>query len=325
MKVLFAGMQWDYGFRNRGFSYEYVNFYETFERMEGVEVRLFDFLAAYNEGGHQQVRADLTAAIGAWHPDILFAVLYQDQFPKDLLAELRDSSDILTFNWFCDDHWRFDDFTRIYAPLFNACSTTSRGALAKYEEIGYANVIKTQWGYNHYIYRPTGGPPRFDVTFVGQPHGNRRQTIQRLSDHGIEVQTWGHGWEAGRLDMDGMVGVFSDSRINLNLSNASVSGSRWRPRRRRTYVDQVKGRNFEIPGCGGFQLSGDSEDLADYFEPGREIALFSSFDELEQGVRRYTAEPKVRQSIAASGYRRALSEHTFERRFREIFATLGLT
>jgi spore maturation protein CgeB len=324
MRVLFAGMQWDYGFPDRGLSYEYVNFYETFRHMDGVEVRLFDFVAAHKAAGDERVRADLTGIIEEWHPDLLFTVLYQDQFPKDLLAELRDRLDIITFNWFCDDHWRFDDFTRVYAPLFNACSTTSRAALPKYAGIGYTNVIKTQWGCNHYVYRPTGKPARFDITFVGQPHGNRRTTIQQLSDRGIGVKTWGYGWDAGRLDTDAMIGVFSESLINLNLSNASVRGSRWRPWLRHSYVDQVKGRNFEIPGCGGFQLSGDSEDLADYFEPGREIVLFKTIDELHDAIQRYLSEPAERESIALAGYRRTVSEHTFERRFREIFATLGV-
>jgi spore maturation protein CgeB len=325
LRILLAAMQWDYGFRDRGLSYEYVNFYDTLRQMEGIEVQLIDFLASHQAGGADRVRADVARVIDDWHPEMLFTVLFQDQFPKDLLAELRDRPDIITFNWFCDDAWRFDDFTRIYAPLFNACSTTSRKALDKYAEIGYQNVLKTQWGCNQFQYRPTGLPARFDVTFVGQPHGSRRQTIDQLSQRGIDVQTWGHGWEAGRLDTDAMIGVFSESRINLNFSNASVRGSRWLPwRRMMPYPDQVKGRNFEIPGCGGFQLSGDSEDLTDYFEPDREIVLFKSIDELCEAIQRYLRDSAARDSIASAGYRRTLSEHTFERRFRDIFAALGL-
>jgi spore maturation protein CgeB len=325
MRVLFSAMQWDYGFQERGLSYEYVNFYETLRHMDGVDVRLFDFMASHQAGGPERVWADATRIIDEWHPELLFTVLFEDQFPMELLAELRDRRDILTFNWFCDDHWRFDNFTRIYAPLFNACSTTSGKAIAKYAEIGYQNVVKTQWGCNHFLYRPTGQPERFDVTFVGQPHGKRRQTVKQLSDRGIDVQTWGYGWEAGRLETDAMIGVFSESRINLNFSNASMRGSKWIPwRRLMPYSDQVKGRNFEIPGCGGFQLSGDSEDLTDYFEPGREIVIFGSIDELCDAIQRYLRDSAEREAIAGAGYKRTIAEHTFERRFREIFAAVGL-
>ena len=59
-----------------------------------------------------------------------------------------------------------------------------------------------------------------------------------------------------------MIEVFSRSRINLNLSNASNPWwRRWRRRR-----DQIKGRNFEVPGCGGFLLTQPADDLERYFE-----------------------------------------------------------
>ena len=37
---------------------------------------------------------------------------------------------------------------------------------------------------------------------------------------------------------------------------AGASGDGMRP-----FAEQIKGRNFEIPGCGGFTLSGWAENL----------------------------------------------------------------
>jgi spore maturation protein CgeB len=265
----------------------------------------------------------LLQAIDEFRPDLLFTVLFRDEIPSDLLAELRDRPGLVTFNWFCDDHWRFDDFTRRYAPLFNACSTTARSALEKYAAIGYRDVIKTQWACNHTLYRPTAGTP-YDVTFVGQPHGSRRRLIDQLRRKGIPVDTWGLGWPSGRISMEDMIGVFSNSAINLNLSNASVRGGlRSILRGRRRYTEQVKGRNFEIPGCGGFQISGAADELDAYYEPGREIEVFRTTDELVELITRYLRASEERRAVAAAGYQRTLAEHTYEHRFREIFAKLG--
>jgi len=325
MRVLFSAMRWDYGHAERGVSYEYANLYDAMAHMDGVEVELFDFLEAHHRGGPDEVRHGLLEAVGRFRPQLLFTVLYQDQVPMDLLAELRDRPDLLTFNWFCDDHWRFEDFTSRYAPLFNACSTTALSALPKYEAIGMRNVIKTQWACNHNLYRPTGGSPRFDVTFVGQPHGNRRKVIAALRRAGHHVSAWGQGWEDGRLDQDEMIRVFSESHINLNLSNASVRRSRrrfWQAPPRR--AEQVKGRNFEIPGCGGFQLSGDAEDLRSCFEPDREIVIFQTDTELIEAVARYLRDDAQRRAIAEAGWRRTMAEHTYAHRFDAIFDELGL-
>lgn len=345
LRVLFASMKWDYGFKERGLSFEHANMFGAMAAMAEVDVRHVDFMDAFQVGGHDEVRRVILTAIEEFRPQLLFTVLFEHQIPKDVLAELRDRSDLLTFNWFADDHWRFDGFTRHYAPLFNACSTTSTEALAKYASIGYSSVIKTQWACNHHLYRPTGRPVSHDVTFVGQPHGNRRSVIESLQARGLPIETWGMGWERGRLEQEEMIACFAESKVNLNLSNSSVVfgpvASRvvyhGRPRRwfaatspigrrlgRTRLGDQIKGRNFEIPGCGGFQLSGHSEDLEDYFTPDEEIALFTSPDELFDKARYFLSHDSERTRIAQAGYRRTMAEHTYEHRYREIFREVGL-
>jgi spore maturation protein CgeB len=323
VKVLVAAMEWDYGIPARGRSFEYMNLYDAMRHMDGVQTCLFDFMAAYQDGGQELVRERLLDAVAEYDPDLVFAVLFRDEVPPDVLVELRDRPRPLTFNWFCDDHWRFEDFTSKVAPLFNACSTTARSALPKYERLGYTSVIKTQWACNQNIYRRTGQPLTHDVTFVGQPHGDRRQVIGHLAQRGIGVETRGTGWPEGRLGQDEMVSMFAESRINLNLSNSSTRSLIRRLLGRR-FGDQIKGRNFEIPGCGGFQLSGRSEDLESYFEPDKEIVLFASQEELVEKIQRYLKDEPARAAIAEAGYRRAIGEHTYDQRFKAIFEHLAL-
>lgn len=336
LRVLFVGMEWDYGDRARGPSYEFSNVFGALAAMSGVEARHFDFMAAHQAGGHEAVRHGITAAIADQSPDLAFFFLFEDEIPADLLAELRDRPAPFTFNWFADDHWRFDSFSARYAPLFNAVSTTARSALPRYEAAGIGNVIKTQWACNHHLYRPSGRPPSHDVTFVGQAHGDRPWVIRRAARRGLGIDTYGSGWAGGRVSTDQMITFFAESRINLNLSNASndpriprlVRGAA-----RRVYppvlhwlgrgLEQIKGRNFEIPGCGGFQLSGRADDIESYFEPGIEIAVFDSTDEMIDQAIHYLDDEAARARVAEAGYRRTLAHHTFEHRFRRLFTEMG--
>lgn len=329
MRILFTGMQWDYGDPARGPSHEYTNLFDSLRSMPELEVAHVDAMAAHLAGGPTEVRRQLLDAVESFRPDLVFSILMEDEIPPDVLRELQDRDDLVSFNWFADDHWRFETFTRRLAPYFDACSTTATSALPKYARLGYDRVVKTQWAANPNLYHPVDGRPRPTVTFVGQAHGTRPETVAALRASGLPVETRGLGWREGRIDHDEMVRWFSTSSVNLNLSNSSTSRDlRSRLRRRlglRTQLgEQIKGRNFEIPACGGFQLSGHADDIESYFEPDVEIVLFSSVDELIRQAERYLTDEDGRRRIAQAGYERTLREHTYAHRFRAIFRALEL-
>ena len=54
-------------------------------------------------------------------------------------------SKYITINWFCDDQWRFENFTKYYAPHFTYSVITDKFVFRKYRNIGYKNVIPSQW------------------------------------------------------------------------------------------------------------------------------------------------------------------------------------
>jgi spore maturation protein CgeB len=88
--------------------------------------------------------------------------------------------------------------------------------------------------------------------------------------------------------------------------------------------EQIKGRNFEVPGCGGFLLTGPAEHLGDYYEIGKEVASFSSVDEMIERIRYYLSHEDERRAIAKAGHERTLRNHTYEQRFNEIFTRIGV-
>jgi spore maturation protein CgeB len=310
----------------------------------------------------------LAEVVNAHKPDLLFACIFSEELKRKTIRAISEQTDTITLNWFTDDHWRFDRYSRYWAPQFNYVVTTAQSAVPKYERIGYRGAIKSQWAANPFIYRKLDLPVKYDLTFVGQPHGNRREIITALRDAGLEVQAWGNGWEAGRISQEKMIEVFNQSRINLNLANASVENlSRWQSTRRLarrvagaalrrmpkaahwlrggnstqsispvataapartsvppTYASQIKGRNFEIPGCGGFTLSDPADNLQTYYEPGREIAVFQGISDLIEKARYYLDHESDRDATAKAGHARTLAEHTYVHRFNDILKRLGL-
>jgi len=234
--------------------------------------------------------------------------------------------------------------------LFHWVLTTDSQAVEKYHKIGYKNVIKTQWACNHFLYKPSNLPKIYDVTFIGQPHGNRREIIEKIKKAGIDIKCWGKGWSAGRIFQENMIKIFSQSKINLNLTKSSggislkssasiffkkelngslrfVKPKYWLGNFQSLLAkkrEQIKGRNFEIPGSGGFLLTSDADNLTDYYQSGREIAIYKNINDMIDKIKYYLEHNEERKAIAWAGYERTLQEHTYEKRFNDIFKIMGL-
>ena len=328
MRILYVAMADDYGDPARGPSFEDTNFRSALEGM-GHELVRFDFMAEKREHGKREMNRRLLAAAEESTPDVSFFVLFEDEIDQETIRGVSRASGP-TVNWFTDDHWRFDGFSRHFAPAFDWSITTDRDSLPKYEAIGYEQVILSQWACNRYAYDWTGKELEYDVTFIGQSYGDRPDTVERLRAEGFDVRCWGFGWPEGRIEHDEMVRVFGASRINLNLSSAYSPAGRLPGRllRRLTGTkkvrkSQIKGRTFEVPGSGGFLLTDRVAYLEDYLTPGEEIGLFNSPDDLVDQVRWWLEHEDERGKAAGAGYRRVRAEHTYDHRFAEIFERIG--
>ncbi|HVE75644.1 MAG TPA: glycosyltransferase [Actinomycetota bacterium] len=345
MKVLFVSHRWDYQQPSRGDSFEYTNFWDSLRQIPGVEAEHFpsDILEA--DRGREQMNSELLQRVRAWKPDLVFFFFFADEFTYEVVSEI--SSLTTTVNWFADDQWRFHTYSTKWAPHLTWVATTYGPAAEEFRRGGQAGVIETQWGCNHFLYRPLAVPRDLDVTFIGQPHGGRPRIINALREVGIDVKTWGHGWPSGRIKQQEMIEVFSRSKVNLNLSNASqrlgprAGASLLVQRKGRWLVpnlrslparatemwakrrDQIKGRNFEIPGCRTFLLTSEVPGLDKWFEFDQEIAVFSNTTELIERARHYLANPAEREEVALAAYERTLAEHTYVKRFTDMFSAMG--
>jgi len=120
-----------------------------------------------------------------------------------------------------------------------------------------------------------------------------------------------------------MADLFATATVTLNFSDSWTPGllSRIRhkqlrqPKRGR----QIKARVFEVTGCGGFLLTQDAPFLAEYFDSGSEIAVFRDEEQLLSLLAKAIENPEWRDSIAAAGHRRCVTEHTMAQRLHDVF------
>jgi spore maturation protein CgeB len=329
MKILYVAMADDYGDPARGPSFEETNFRSALEGM-GHELVPFDFMAEKRQRGKAEMNRRLVAAAEEAAADLSFFVLFEDEINQETIRGVSRAGGPAV-NWFADDHWRFDRFTRHFAPAFDWSITTDRDSLPKYEAIGYERAILSQWACNRYAYDRTADELTYEVTFIGQSYGDRPATVERLRAEGLDVRCWGFGWPEGRIEHDEMVRVFGASRINLNLSSAFSPRERLPMRLVRRFMgtervrqSQIKGRTFEVPGSGGFLLTDHVAYLEDYLTPGKEIGVFESPEDLVTQVRWWLEHEDGRSEAAEAGYRRVRAEHTYDDRFAEIFERIGV-
>jgi len=85
-------------------------------------------------------------------------------------------------------------------------------------------------------------------------------------------------------------------------------------------------RHFEIPMAGGIQFTTYSEEIAEYFEDGKEIVLARDWAEYTEKAKFYTSPNRdaLRASIRQAARARAEQEHTWMNRFSVVFDILGV-
>ena len=276
-------------------------------------------------------------------PDAVFFMLMNDEVSLETIEKL--SKNYITINWFCDDQWRFESFSNHVGPKLTHPITVDKYSVDKFKDIGCKNVIKSQWPSFEYIegLELKNVEYKYDISFIGQKNLTREWYIKELKKSGFNVECFGNGWDNGKVSFEDMKDIFLKSKINLNLSNSvlfdirfyfsvfkdfkftspiksfkkikSAFGMLIKGQKR---FEQIKARIFEVPAHGGFLLTCYNLETEDYFDIGKEIAVFASIDDLKLQLKYYLTHDDLRERIKISGYKKAAG-HTWENRLKAVF------
>ncbi|MCM8758624.1 MAG: glycosyltransferase [Candidatus Omnitrophica bacterium] len=332
MKIIPVFLHYDYGIKERGETIEYAGG-GWFAALKQLGHDVYPFWWDDYIFDKEKLQKQLIGYADSIKPDIILFILMRDEFTFETLDYLKER--YITINWFWDDQWRFESFTRYYAPHFTYCITTDKFAISKYKLIGYQNVIFSSPACHDYATNIDFEKVeyKYDVSFVGQNSTYRRWVIKQLRKRGIDVVCFGYGWPRGPISYEEMTEIFRTSKINLNISNSISYDIRFifsNYKNFKTFlkskkrVEQIKQRNFEIPAFGGFQLTNYVPSLEDHFEIGKEIAIYTGIDDLLLQIIYYLENEEARKKIAIAGYKKVLSlGPTYVHRFKDIFSRIG--
>ncbi|MGD9110564.1 MAG: hypothetical protein PVG93_06445, partial [Phycisphaerales bacterium] len=218
-----------------------VNFYEPLTHIFSKVIN-YNYIERIGQIGKESMNAEIIEVVKSQKPEYVFLHAYQDQVElKTLDAVNVLGSKVIV--WFSDDHWRFEDYSKIVARHAFCSVTTDKYAVEKYKKLGL-KVIKSQWASNHNYYKKIYCDFVCDVSFVGQSYGKRYENLLYLKNNGVPLAVFGRDF--GRfVEFGDMIKIFNASKINLSFSGSSHGDN----------IKQIKGRVFEVPMCGAFLLA----------------------------------------------------------------------
>ena len=318
-----------------------------------ADARQRAFIEQYRPGLEESLLKQVWAAHRQEHVDVFFSYFYSALVRPDVIREIG-AWGITTMNWYCNASYQFHLVEEI-APAYHYCLVPEKFRLEDYKATG-ANPIYCQEAANPNIYKPYPLPREFDVTFVGAQYADRADYVRYLRDHHIDVRVWGAGWKeccpppslprwlrwrAGRakgrllgqpvgrvalprtvcgdpLSDEEMVQMYSRSKISLGFSNVGETHRATQP------IKQIRLRDFEAPMSGAFYVTEYMPELEEFFRVGKEIVCYHDKADLADKVKYYLAHTEERETIRQAGYRRAVSEHTWQKRFQQVFQQIGV-
>ncbi len=222
--------------------------------------------------------------------------------------------------------WLYDELRRTHHTAvtlgrFDAVASYSRADAAALAAAGHAATFVPL------AFDPALTPvPRHtnDVTFIGARYPKREELLLAVHLAGVPVRTYGRDWSGHWFDRArtwrwDSPGVPAGRDLPLAEGYALMAGA---PATLNVHGDQdgFTMRTFEAAGVGAVQLV-DRTEVDQFYDPGAEVAVFGSAEELVELARRAIADDRWGDRLRASARRRTLAEHTFTHRARAMEAT----
>ena len=123
-----------------------------------------------------------------------------------------------------------------------------------------------------------------------------------------------------QVSFEKMIELISSFAISLNIIEIRNSYLLKNP------LLKLHLRTFEIPMAGGLQLVNYTDEIASYFDNKKEILLYRTKEELISLAKFYLQDTQRhnREKMKKAARNRALSDHTWTKRFTNIFNHIGI-
>jgi spore maturation protein CgeB len=242
-------------------------------------------------------------------PDLIFCCMTGDNNitpnePWECILKETTSGRTKTFNWFCDDTWRFDNFSSKVCGHFNVCSTPEPTYIKRFKDIGYDNIILGNWHCNLDIFKESVFKEKsIDCGFVGFLTDNRKDFFRIVDKKGIKVDKF-HG-----LSHDEMLAKLVETKVGINLSTNDNDPEK---------KTQMKLRMFEVPASKAMLISEFHPGIEQFYDIDKEIITFKTIPEFVDKMKFLNNNASIVEKIALNGHERFIKEHESKTRLKSV-------
>jgi spore maturation protein CgeB len=255
------------------------------------------------------------AQIAAADPDLVL-VLNKGALPEAAAtawrAALRPGVPIV--GWLCDC---LRGFPKDHVPSFDSVYYFDSFCIPALERFYQDRAIRID--YLPLAVNPERYPfqeipkPKPRLVFAGKCSPHRHERFAEIRAAGIPLDLYGPGagnrlrfWRNRRLSSATIADLYRSHLVGLNLPQPGNTER------------GLNLRAFEIPAAGGIGTYPDVPDLPRCFEPGREILVYRSPEDLARQFQELLSHPERAAAMIHAGHERVLRDHTFEQRARTI-------
>lgn len=111
-----------------------------------------------------------------------------------------------------------------------------------------------------------------------------------------------------KLKIEDEAAIYLSSKICINIHEDQ----------QKKYGGDCNERTFKIPLYGGFEITDDVACIGKYFKNNEEIVIAKDKNDWFDKISFYIKHPEQRQKITDAGKKRALKDHTYHNRARQI-------
>ena len=265
------------------------------------------------------------SGVGVWDAELEAAVA--ERAGGDVMTAFLDVDAPATLGRIAADP--ADPF-RAHIPKYDQVFTYGGGppVTAEYERWGARACTPIYNALDPDEHRPVDGVPvEYDILFMGNRLPDREARVEEFffraatlcPEHRFLLGGEGWGWKTdmpanvtslGHVPTGRHNTVNASARLVLNIHRDSMVQNGWSPAT----------RMFEAAGAASCQVTDAWEGIEDFFAPGEEILVAASAEEVAQLVR--SVDDDRARRIGQAGRARALADHTYTQRARQMDAIL---
>jgi hypothetical protein len=299
--IVFIAQRFEYGSMLNAAGFEYLRFMPALRRL----AQSLLFIPIESADKNLSMLGELGADVG--RVPVLSVFQNKAQLPNQYFALPRDRFSLI--NWYTDDDMQFAGFSQRVAPYFDLNVTTFEANAARYESIG-ARVIVSQWaGLEVREFRDSR---KFLACFIGRMYGRRGAFVSAIKARFGE-RVFVHDTRLGHIPEELMKDVYQSSIIAIDEATSFDEKAL-----------QIKARIFENCSLGCAVLTNANPALASYLKPGEEVLFYESQDQALRILSDALVSPHRYLAIARRAYDRCRSDHTYDKRFAQIFAAASV-